>query len=636
MAYEDTPEGAGSGGEYCSMDVDALGQAVDDLDKTLTGLTDRISGLETDFRYFGVDMSNLNKLLEAKRDLDDIMPDMRRRHSLAVQLLAEHQNNGWDGDGVLEIQGTDILNDLFDSVEDAQEAGRELAEQVNGTYGDIPDDVWEQLEQYGHDPDFAEAFINGLNPEDRGHLLMTADPMNDDLPDGAIDSLSTVFSTASFRIDYDTEFISSMYQPLADQDIPNIDLTDNMAYIMQNGGQWNHESMVAFAETALNGEFDDIGQFTGEGATWLFAAMGKNPRAAAEYMHAHPDQVWEQAQVIGPVTTTDEWNEAWTAFVKAGTVDADSIYGRLQIYDDDQPNLAQENAATWITNVGSLDEPFPFTDEMRGVFVDMTEQYWDEFMYAFSSPAGVGDYDGTPPINQIDPEVWDAFITEGMRSEEGSARTFELFHNEIRDIRNGRGPDHDASGWDGFIAGRLSDMFLANWNDVLNEREASEQERDEFREGMVNWLIGAGFDPKGAVEDITGKPKEIAQSILGELVNGWLEDLDEEQIQELETDVFGYHQRWRDYANDRVTKSELPYLNPDIEPYDDGTVTWDGDPAFYEEHYGGEFTDGSGRILPFEEIASDPDALAAYNAWLQDPAVQRATNGFFQDENGPN
>ncbi|WP_129668078.1 hypothetical protein [Phytoactinopolyspora endophytica] len=634
MSYEDTPEGAGSGPEYCSMDVDALGQAVDDLDKTLTGLTDHISGLESDFGYFGVDKSNLNKLLEAKSDLEEIMPDMHRRHSLAVQLLAERQNSGWDADGVLEMQGTDILNDLFDSVEEAEEAGRELAEQVNGTDGDIPDEVWEQLEQYGHDPDFAEAFVNNLTAEDRALLLMTPNTTGDDLPEGATDALSTVFATASFRIDYDAEFMNEMNSALDEYHIPNSDLLDSMAYVMDNGGHWNYESMVAFADHALNGDIGDI--VTGEGATWLFAAMGKNPRAAAEYMHAHPDEIWDQAQVIGPVTDTDEWNEAWTAFVKAGTVDADAVYGRLQIYDEDQPNLAQENAATWITNVGSLEEPFPFTDEMRGVFVDMTEHYWDDFMYAFSSPAGVGDYDGTPPINQIDPEVWDAFITEGMRSEEGSARTFELFHNQVQDIQNGRQEPHDASGWDGFIAGRLSDMFLTNWNDVLNEREASEEERDAFREGMVDWLIGAGFDPKGAADDITGMPKEMAQEILGGLVNGWLEDMDEEEVQELETDVFGYHQRWRTYANARIEHSELPYLNPEVEPYDDGTVTWDGDPEFYEERYGGEFTDSSGSILPFDEIVNDPGALAAYNAWLQDPAVQRATNGFFQDENGPN
>src|SRR5688500_4177238 len=103
------------GGEYTSIDVDALGAAVTDLDATLTGLTDNVAGLESDFGYFGVDKSNLNKLLEAKSDLETVMPDMRRRHSLAVQLLAEQQTNGWSGDGVLTAQGTDILNDDFAS-----------------------------------------------------------------------------------------------------------------------------------------------------------------------------------------------------------------------------------------------------------------------------------------------------------------------------------------------------------------------------------------------------------------------------------------------------------------------------------------------------------------------------------------
>ncbi|NED96322.1 hypothetical protein G1H11_13490 [Phytoactinopolyspora alkaliphila] len=626
--------------EYTSMDVDALGDAVDDLDATLTGLTDRISHLESDFTYFGVDKANLNKLLEAKSDLETIMPDMRRRHSLAVQRLAELQSGGWSGDGVISFEGTDILNDLFDSVEDAQEAGRELADQVNDANGEIPQEVWDELAQYGHDPDFAEAFVNGLDPAARGFLLMEpykGESSGDGPDEAATRALTTVFSTASFRIDYDVEFISEMNTALRDMGLhpEGIVLVDSMAHLMNQGGHWNHESVVAFAEAALHGEYEDIGKV----GDWpgVINALAKNPRAAAEYMHKHPDEVWEQAQVIGPVTSTQEWNEAWAAFVKAGTIDAHSIYERLRLYDDGQANLAEQNAATWIVNVGSLEEPFPFTDEMRAVFVDITEQYWDEFMYAFSAPAGVPQLpDGTPiPINGIDPGIWDEFITEGMRSEEGAARTFELFHNQVQDIRNGRGGDHAASGWDGHVAGQLSKMFLANWNQVLDERGASAEDAKEFRDGIIDWLIGAGFDPKGAAEDIAGKPKEMAQQILGDLVKGWMDDLTEEQAQELETSVFGYHRRWRDYANQRLEQNELPYNNPDIEPYDDGTVTWDGDPAFYERHYGGTFTDSNGRLLPFEEIVSDPDALAAYNAWLQDPAVQQATNGFFRDENGP-
>jgi hypothetical protein len=624
--------------EYTSMDVDALGDAVDDLDATLTGLTDRISGLESDFTYFGVDKTNLNKLLEAKSDLETIMPDMRRRHSIAVHRLAQLQNSGWSADGVITFEGTDILNDRFDSIEDAQEAGAELADLVNDNYHDIPQEVWDELLQYGHDPDFAEAFVNNLSPEARGLLIMTPDQV-DGTPEGAALALATVFSTASFRIDYDVEFISEMNEALQEMGVMNITLLDSMAYIMDSGGQWNHESMVAFAEAAFHGEWDDVGSFSNGGAVLLISAMSKNPRAAAEYAHAHPDHVWELATLYGPLTTdTPGWNEAWDAFVRASTLEASVIYERMQLHDDSQPNIAELNAAQWIINVGSQDEPWPFNDAMRSFFVDITETYWDDFMYAFSSPAGVATYpDGTPiPINGIDPELWDAFITEGMRSEEGAARMFELFHNQVQDMRNSRGGDPDASGWDGHIIGRLSEMFLANWNQVLDERGASAEEAKEFRDGIIDWLIGAGFDPKGAAEDIAGKPKEVAQEILGGLIKGWMDDLTAEQVQELETNVFGPHRRWRDYANQRVEQNELPYNNDNLEPYDDGSRTWDGDPAYYEDKYGASFTDENGSILPFDDIVNDPDALAAYNAWLQDPAVQRATNDFFQDENGPN
>ncbi|AYY12229.1 hypothetical protein EF847_05415 [Actinobacteria bacterium YIM 96077] len=106
--------------EYTSIDVDALGDAVRDLDRTLDGLRDHISGLESDFDYFGVDQTNLNKLLEARNELEDLMPEMRQRHSHAEYLLDQKQNYGESGDGVLHVQGPDVLNSPFSSIEEAQ------------------------------------------------------------------------------------------------------------------------------------------------------------------------------------------------------------------------------------------------------------------------------------------------------------------------------------------------------------------------------------------------------------------------------------------------------------------------------------------------------------------------------------
>ncbi|SDU86153.1 BTB/POZ domain-containing protein [Jiangella alkaliphila] len=626
------------GGEYTSIDVDALGQAVDDLAATLTGLTDKITGLESDFGYFGVDKTNFNKLMEAKSDLESITPDMRRRHSLAVQLLAEQQTNGWAGDGVLTVQGTDILNDDFGSVEEAQGAGSDLATQVNESGGDIPPEVYEQLEQYGHDPDFAEAFINGLSPASRALLISDAriqagggggeDPNEE--PQLAV---AEVFATASFRIDYDAEFFRGMNDALRDMELPGPSITAMQDFLpLLQHGSWNHEALTSVADVAMSGDSDVTGMLSGDWRSLVFAGLARSPRASAEFMAEHRDDVWDSAR-FGDYESEEEF----AAFLQAATVDAGPVYARLGLYDEDLPNLAEQNAAWLINQVGEQPEgeAWEFNEHMRGVFSNITEEYWDDFMYSFSTPAGVTDNPGRDGI-EVDTANWEAFIMEVMRSEEGSADMFMLFQTQIGDMRDHRveGYDEDdsdtahATGWDAYVNRRLGNLFVSNWEQVLSERDASAQEREEFRNGVVDFLIGAAFDPKGTAESLTSMPKDIAQTLIGDMIKDWWGSMTEEEVQEMDTDWFGDRNTWMEYANRLANDDRFP-----IDPgYNDGTVTWDGDPQFYEESYGASFRDDSGNILPLDQIREDPAALEAYNAWLQDPAVQMITDPLFQPE----
>ncbi|TDD73011.1 hypothetical protein E1262_00520 [Jiangella aurantiaca] len=618
------------GGEYTSIDVDALGQAVDDLGATLTGLTDHISGLESDFGYFGVDKSNLNKLLEAKSDLESIMPDMRRRHSLAVQLLAQQQTNGWAGDGVLTVQGTDILNDDFDSVEDAQNAGRELAEQVNNGDGEVPPEVYEQLERYGHDPDFAEAFINNLSPESRGFLLIDADNQATAYGDEANPepqlAVATVFATASFRIDYNAEFIGGINQALLDKGLhpDGIRIVDRISALTQHGS-WDHGSLVAFSEAALHGDQDTIGTVRDWAA--VYNGLARNPRASAEYMAEHRDDVWEQMQVIGPVTSEEDFQAAFAAFLHSATIDSRAIYARLGLNDENQANLAEQNAAFVIEKVGTLEEPFPFFDAYRVVFTDITEEYWDDLAYSMSQPAGVSDNPDRDGI-EVNADAWQKFVTEGMRNPECAARLHEMmstwYHDYIDSAAGSRnGNEHY---WDDMMALNMAGMFSESWETVLGEIEADEAAREAF----IGSLVDAGFnlippDPQAIIdmgkEQFIGALKNTITSAIVGATQG-------EGPPELDYSFHGTHHTWVATA-----VAEFNAINGDGRPfptYNDGDVTWEADPHFYEELYGGDFTDGDTIIPPYDDKGNqnpdfpwdDPNALHAFNQWLQDPAMQ--------------
>jgi hypothetical protein len=609
--------------EYASIDVDELEQACGDLRSTLDGLQQHIAGLKSDFNFFGVSTSNLDTLIDAKNSLEDTVPELEQRHSLAVQLLAEQQGRGWAGDGVVSFQGD--LTSPFDSIEEAQEAGRELADLVNGGDGEVPPEVYEQLEEYGNDPDFAEAFLNDLTPASQGLLLLDADDRAEgtagDDPDNAPQlAVAEVFATASFRIDYDAEFISAIREELLDLGLPTADVVERMTPLMQHG-TWNYESILAFAEATLSSDnLNDIGLVDKLTGSEIWSALARNPRAAAEFMERHPDQIWDMARF-----SSYEESEAFAEFIEAATVDAAPIYERLELYDEDQPNIAEQNAAWLIDKVGTQEDPWEFDEDMRMVFANITEKYWDDFMYSFSSPAGVTDNPGRDGI-EVDSAIWNEFMMEAMRSEDGAAKMLTLFDEQIGDITDhvidNFNPDGDvsayAASWDSYVHGRLAQLFMSNWGQILEERGADADAEREMREGMVDWLVGAGFDPKGTLEDLTSLPKDIAQETIGNLLKGWLNGLSEEQVQNLDTSMFEDPATWMKLANGLHEEGKIP-------PYDDGTVTWDGDPSFYEEHYGGTFTDSNGNILPLDEIRDDPEALAAYNAWLQDPAVQWAT-----------
>ena len=63
-------------------------------------------------------------------------------------------------------------------------------------------------------------------------------------------------------------------------------------------------------------------------------------------------------------------------------------------------------------------------------------------------------------------------------------------------------------------------------------------------------------------------------------------------------------------------------------------VKYNGDPLPYEQQYGGNFMNSDGSIKPTDDIAKDPKSLAAYNAWLQDPAISAQQGPLFATQSG--
>ncbi len=424
-----------------------------------------------------------------------------------------------------------------------------------------------------------------------------------------------------------------MNDALRDMDLPGPSIRAVETFLpLLNHGDWDHESLAAVAEAATSGDSDVTGMVNAQMWGDLWSGLARNPRASAEFMAEHQDRVWEGAQ-FGQY----ESQEQYAAFVKAATVDANSIYFRLRLYDEDLPNLAEQNAAYMINQVGSLEQPFPFNDHMRMTFVAITDEYWDDLVYSYSSPGGVVNNPGRDGI-EVDPANWEKFVTEGMRNPEGAAQLHSMITEWYDDAIEGTAgaPQPGAHEWDRKVANGLAGMFAGSWNTVVDEFAEDEAAREEFITTMVGHGVDLILDPKGTVEGLLAMPKDLLVEAIKQGFASFITDATRpDGLPDLDYDFTGTNAQW---VNGAVDEYNARRDGDGIPPYNDGDVTWEGDPAFYEELYGAQFTDSSGNVLnpndpdfpqvpvdpnkPNGETQPDPAALHAFNQWAQDPAVQ--------------
>lgn len=165
----------------------------------------------------------------------------------------------------------------------------------------------------------------------------------------------------------------------------------------------------------------------------------------------------------------------------------------------------------------------------------------------------------------------------------------------------------------------MQKTFIHLYATIGEERDLDAKEQEELLNGILDKAVDYAFDPKGIVKD-------VGKTVVKELIHLGVEAaIDPEKMPTMP----GGFDTKRNYADEAVTRLDLDRPFP---PFDDGTVTWDGDPEFYQEPSppNGDFLqyieDGK---MNYEEIKKDPAAWSSYDKWLHDPAVQAAiADGF--------
>jgi hypothetical protein len=496
----------------------------------------------------------------------------------------------------------------------------------------IPDSVYKDLQENSNDPDYAEAFFKRLGPAGTTYVLIDSravgPPDADKQSEWKRQALGDTFATASYRMKFDADYIESISNEMRALGLPtNAAGAMTIFTPMLEYGRWDSATLQRIADLAFKKHSMDVtGPIGGDELNHILNGLSNNQLAAGEYFSKNRDLLYDAGKVNPNFRDHGTASKAYADFVLAATVDANGEFARWAMNGGPKPNLAEQNAQYLVKKVAN-DPNAKWGHDMRLTFASITDAYIDDIddiAWSIGSPADAGSVDmpGRDGI-EVSQADWKAFIKEPMRDDEGAARvavSFSTWLKKSSDYTAGRtSDDPDANFWDAYTQGRMRGLFLVGYQAVLTEQGRSADEQKAAIEGAIGKAVDWAADPAGIPKDIL---LDLTKGLLGTVAS----KLGENPGKPLDLEDFSDNNVWRTTAESNLTAGK-------IKPYNDGDVTWEGKPDFYEDLYGGKFTNADGSFKPLAEIRKDPKATEAYNQWLKDPAVQASVADHYRDEN---
>jgi hypothetical protein len=613
--------------EFAAIDPAAMADLVTKLDGAARAIDERAPGVKSRFEAQGVATGDLTAIMQVASWVHDQLPMLRRRQSLAQAMV----DGGFAyGGGPLWsfVDNGDNLG-AFRTPEEARRAAGDLAAKVKDSAigDDLPGDVYEQLLRHAGDPDFVAEFYSQVGPEGVNKLYVGAH-QDRDLGEGPDErkamAVGYSLATASHRLNLDDGWLDRLGRDRTNT--PQQYVAPFLRY-----GNWDKDFLKRVGNRELKGPAIS---YDPERAAMIWDGIARNPVAAAEFYDENFELIQRKGAYDGTLRgDVAEGNRgAWSDMIRSATVDARDVYARLQLHDPaaHSRNLAEDNTARLIKYVEDHKDEHVF-GELQAAYGDVLKEYWDDMTYAVTSPVPqVGDHDvaGRDGV-EVPRDAWAAFAQEAMRDGQTAANLLTQFRVWMGERTGEQAAPHtvgrsgteqgDPFAWQDASVGRMRQFFQSNYGEVY---KALGDEHEEWQQGVekgIETAIGWAFDPKGIVKD-------VGKTVVTEFVKHTFRSLSDEELEQLDLSALSSSSRWQDLANQHHAERNIPPITVD-------GLTWEGEPGFYEDLYGGRFTEGDGRILPLERMS--PEGVRAYNEWLQDPAVVAAVEeGWFQEQGG--
>jgi len=635
--------GTGDGGDYASIDPGALKGAADSLQKSVDGVNGNIPGLKGDFGYLGISTAHLDTLTKAASNLASLIPELRRRQSMAQQLVAENPAGG----KVAYFQG-DLLGQ-FRTVAAATAQAHIDAQNVKHAadhHERIPDSVYDDLRKYADDADFSAAFVNDLGTKYVGALLLDAEDTDNpgDKPDaGKMSAIGNLLATASHRVTFDRTYLDSLDKSLGDDwglSTNARSAFDVFTPVLQYG-VWDKQDLEDIADTALGYPKPDMNIWPADGTAmkWIFTGLANNPMASGDYFSKHRQDLYNYGQRSSYVADHGDAASAFARFINEATVGSRSYFGNWANNGGPKGNLAEDNAA-WLIHQVAGDKDGKWGHAMSLTYAAIANEYFDDLVNTVGSPIDIGSIGGRFPLGiHVGKDDWTTFLHTTMSDDEAFGRMTAKFQawlkssytneaNSTHGDPNSPGDSADANAWTDYTRGRMSALYISLYKTIADDKGRTADQQRAAIEGIMGKVVGWATDPKGIAEDIAGMGTDAVKGLVTDLLTTATTNLlgvGKDSMPPLPED-FSPNSDW-------VHMAQAEYNARNIKPYNDGHRTWTGEPKFYEDRYGGDFIGKDGNFLDPSQMT--PEALQAYNAWLLDPAVQhRVAPRFTHDATG--
>ncbi len=620
------------GGGSVGIDPQLLQGMINSMSSSAGEALTLVNGYISQLARAGLDTGSLARAVQDLTWAQDQQPMLNRRLSLA-RAMAE-QNPGLTdvtaGAGALD----------FPTSQAAQAAGKSDGTSALAALTDRSDTdfVLKDLQAHADDPAYLSAFFTALGAQGLTALGLQVSGYQQGGNQAQYQEWAAAvgdsFAVATYQMPYKPDWLGQLQLPgdmNADPAAPQLGLIQPfLGHGVYSPAWLNPLGQYALQQAYIQGQEPGMEPPIQLDGVWT--AISHNPAFDAQfYRQNFSNGSRPEDSILGIMTnpmlihTIDD--SAFAGMVQSATIPPAGAA-------DTGPFAA--NAQLTVRQFGS-DSSLRTSDQVRAAFGAIVVNYFDDMAYSVRAAApGVGGQNVPGLQVSAQQSDWSNFVTEAMRDKATAADLLVYYSSWARGQphdsypSDGGGPNVplDQGFWNDMSLGMLRD-FMAHDYQVAGAPagDGSGSIAGIAAAGGAAILATAVFGPEAGLGEILAEGgKDAFQAAAEDDLNRVFEGGAPEPVNDSAlAQLTGIQRNWSQNVSDWYDAGNRPtptlYMNQ----------TYTGDPSTYISQFGGPGKNANfiqnGQIM--DPAQMNPYQLAAYNEWLQDPAVVSANRGLF-------